>query len=137
MEKNLKSIIFQRKHPRVNLNLKGDFQITSGDGDSKPIPILVKILGCGGFMFESSIPLVKGTRLDMNIFYKNKTIPFTGEIIWADSPIIHKNSGFKCGAHFLKISHENLLNVHFILYTHLFRPKNKLKKTARMKKNVQ
>jgi hypothetical protein len=133
MEKPSKKILFQRKHPRVELDLKGDFRIPTGEADSKFLSTVVKMLGCGGLMFESSIPLAKGTRLEMNLFYKNEAIPFTGEIVWADSPNLLKNSEFKCGMRFLTISHNNLLNVHYILYTHLFKPKIKSKKIAILK----
>ena len=137
MEKHSKDIVFQRKHPRVSLDLKGDFRIPSGDPDSQRLPTLVRMLGCGGLMFESSVPLVKGTRLEMTLFYEHNAIPFTGEIVWADRPVVLNHSGFKCGMRFLKISPDNLLDVHYILYTHLFiKPKIKSKKPARLKRNV-
>jgi hypothetical protein len=126
-------INFQRKHPRVEVELKGNFRIPSGEV-SKPLPTSIKMLGCGGLMIESSIPLAKGTRLEMNLFFEDQAIPFTGEIVWAESPMLGKTSSCKCGMRFLKISHNNLLDVHYILYTHLFKPKIKSKKTVRSKK---
>lgn len=136
MERPTRKIPYQRKHPRVNLNLKGDFKIPSGDPGSKPLPTDIKMLGCGGLMFESSIPLAKGTRLEMNLFYDNRAIPVTGEIVWAEIPVISKNKEFKCGMRFLTIPHANLLDLHYILYTHLFKPKLKSKRISRPAKNI-
>lgn len=133
MSTQSKNIDFQRKHPRVELELEGNFRIPSGEV-SNPLPTFVKMLGCGGLMIESSIPLAKGTRLEMNLFFDNHAIPFTAEIVWADSPMIRKTSGFKCGMRFLKISQNNLLDVHYILYTHLFNSRIKPKKNTRSKK---
>jgi hypothetical protein len=132
MTTSSKNINYQRKHPRVELDLTGNFRIPSGEA-SKPLPTFVKMLGCGGLMIESSIPLAKGTRLEMNLFYEDYAIPLTGEIVWTDNPLIRNTSNFKCGIRFLKISYDNLLDVHYILYTHLFRSKLKSKKTVRSK----
>lgn len=132
MNQNAKNVVFQRKHLRVHTDLKARFSILFSGTRPKSLPTEVKMLGCGGLMLISSIPLVKGTRLEIELFHDRHKIPFTAEVVWTRNGLLAGTESLHCGLRFLNISQESILHVHQILYSRLFKTKHSSRRTKRI-----
>ena len=112
------SIEYDRRYPRVNLELKADFRILLPQNEKDRFELQTKSLGGGGLMFLSPVKLSSGTRVEIRLFYYAHVIQFIAEVVWTEQLVGTETADFKCGLEYVKISQDDLLNIHQILENH-------------------
>jgi len=109
----------KRFHPRVNVDLKTDFQVLrkaiGSDNCSPRVDTTAKTLGTGGVMFVSNIPLTVGTKVDMKLHYYSITIEFVAEVVWTEERAGFNTPEFYCGSRYSAISYDNLTHIQNII----------------------
>jgi uncharacterized membrane protein len=116
------SIVYSRRHPRVNVELPADFRILLPNKDLDRHSQNIKSVSGGGLMFISPVPLTIGTRLEMTIYNFIVQINFIAEVIWIQKVLDAKPSQFKYGLMFSQISDENLVQISRILNSNIPNP---------------
>ena len=107
--------IWKRKFPRVDLEMKGDFQILMPDRDRDHHSGRIKTLGGGGMMMISPLPLSEGTPLQVTILLPPDPITLNARVVWAEPAGKEAGSGFKVGLKFDPKFQAAALQIDFLL----------------------
>ena len=109
----------KRKFDRVNLDLRSHSRIILPDMDPEWFHPHVKCLGGGGLTFDFPSEFRIGTEIQMRLFYYTDEIDLVGEVVWSGKFGEFRNSTYKCGLMFTKISKENQARIDRIINVHL------------------
>jgi len=105
----------KRKHPRLDMELDGDFRILLPEKDTKHYLFKTKTIGRGGLMFVSSVSLSVVTPLQVRLFHRPNVITFNSRVVWTKPFKENKQSRFRIGLKYDPPSQVSLLNVDFFL----------------------
>lgn len=124
--------IGKRKHPRVEMDVKGDFRILLPEKDIERYPMTTKTIGRGGLMFVSSTPLSEGTPLQVRLYPYSQEINFIATVAWMKPSTEDTAPGYKIGIQFKPIRQASLLLIDLLLQA----PSEQSKFTVKSAKQV-
>jgi len=113
----------KRKHERVNLDLRSHSRIILPDMEPEWFHPHVKCIGGGGLTFDFPTEFPVGTEIQMRLYYYTDEIDLIGEVVWSGKFGEFRNTTYKCGLMFTKISKENQARVDRIINVHMSNPK--------------
>ena len=109
------SIRWKRKHPRINLEMKGDYSFIQTDKDKERHLSRIKTLGGGGMMMLSNDPLSVGTPLQVRLFHHPNIITVISKVVWSEPSEPNKADEFQVGLQFWPPTQSSLLHIDFLL----------------------
>ena len=109
-------IRLKRKHPRVNLEMKGDYAfLQPPEREKERHSSRIQTLGGGGMMILTSDPLSIGTPLQVRLFHPPNIIIVNSKVVWTEPSGENKREGFQIGLQFWPPIQSSLLHIDFLL----------------------